>query len=320
MFGYVMPLKNELKFREYDCYRRYYCGVCKSIGRRYGQVKRLGLVNEAALLSVILDCITEEAASTKWEEKGCVAHPAQKIPAVKDSVYTDYAADVNILMDYYKLQDNWHDDRNVLAAAAGGAFKRAAAKAGKRNPEVAASIKENIGRLSELEKTGTADLDRPAHCFAAMMQDVFTNAPEIKKRITSGSEEITAEKFAALSALGYHIGKWIYLADAVYDVKKDEKKHSYNPVILVYGKKPEEKLQDFLDRIKEPMQFLMFDSLGKCTEAWETLSWEAPDDGVFKDLKAVVNNVILLGMRANTERGFMEDGSVSGTGRQQKRD
>ena len=37
MLGYVKIDKGELKVREYEVYTGYYCGVCKYIGRRYGQ-------------------------------------------------------------------------------------------------------------------------------------------------------------------------------------------------------------------------------------------------------------------------------------------
>ena len=43
MLGYVKIDKGELKVREYEVYTGYYCGVCKSIGRRYGQLPRMVL-------------------------------------------------------------------------------------------------------------------------------------------------------------------------------------------------------------------------------------------------------------------------------------
>lgn len=43
MLGYVTVDKNELKVREWDVYQAYYCGVCKSISRRVGQLPRMVL-------------------------------------------------------------------------------------------------------------------------------------------------------------------------------------------------------------------------------------------------------------------------------------
>ena len=38
MLGYVVSYRPELKVWESEIYKAYYCGVCKSIGRRYGQL------------------------------------------------------------------------------------------------------------------------------------------------------------------------------------------------------------------------------------------------------------------------------------------
>ena len=43
MFGYVTPLKPELKIREYNQFKSYYCGVCLSIKNLYGNIPRVSL-------------------------------------------------------------------------------------------------------------------------------------------------------------------------------------------------------------------------------------------------------------------------------------
>ena len=42
----------------------------------------------------------------------CVAHPLAKHPA-RISEYTAYAADMNIILTYYKCKDDWNDDKNM---------------------------------------------------------------------------------------------------------------------------------------------------------------------------------------------------------------
>ena len=37
MFGYIVVNKPEMKFREFDMYQSYYCGLCKSLKDRYGK-------------------------------------------------------------------------------------------------------------------------------------------------------------------------------------------------------------------------------------------------------------------------------------------
>ena len=75
IFGYALPDKPELKFREYELFKMYYCGVCKSIGRQYGHIKRFGLVNEMGMLALLLDCISGNSENTAYNVKPCIAHP-----------------------------------------------------------------------------------------------------------------------------------------------------------------------------------------------------------------------------------------------------
>ena len=49
MLGYVVSYRPELKVWESEIYKAYYCGVCKSIGRRYGQLPRMILSVGAGL-------------------------------------------------------------------------------------------------------------------------------------------------------------------------------------------------------------------------------------------------------------------------------
>ena len=37
MFGYVTPCKMEMKIKDYEKFKAYYCGLCNSIKNNYGQ-------------------------------------------------------------------------------------------------------------------------------------------------------------------------------------------------------------------------------------------------------------------------------------------
>ncbi|MBE7056583.1 MAG: hypothetical protein E7388_03990 [Ruminococcaceae bacterium] len=289
----------------------YYCGVCKSIGRRYGNLERFGLVNEMGMLALLLDCISNKAETTEFEIKNCIAHPLKKTPAVKNSLYTDYAADVNVVFAYFKLMDSWQDDKNFFAAVfAKLAFGRAVRKAKKNIPSVYDSIKNNLNKLSAFEKSQCKSIDETAHCFSELMADIFSEAPEIKEHIKSLSEVITEEKLVCLRNLGYYIGKWVYLIDALYDIEDDLKKGSYNPILLRFDYNHKETVSQFKDRIKEPLEFVFHDALGHCCEAWEVLCEDVPDTGKYKDGKAFMENVLYLGMRGKTMRGFLSNESI----------
>ena len=42
MFGYIIVNKQELKFREFDVYQSYYCGLCQSLKDRFGKIPKEG--------------------------------------------------------------------------------------------------------------------------------------------------------------------------------------------------------------------------------------------------------------------------------------
>ncbi len=306
-----MPDKQELKFREYEYFKMYYCGVCKSIGRRYGNLKRFGLVNEMGMLALMLDCISNKAENAEYNVRGCMVHPWKKSPAIINSVYADYAADVNVVFAYFKLLDSWQDDRNIFAAmGAKIAFGRAACKARKFIPAVYDSIKDNLKVLSVLEKKKSDSIDETAHCFSQLMADIFTEAPGIKEALKSPSQVITEEKLVCLRNLGYYIGKWVYLIDALYDLEDDLKKGSYNPVLLRYNYSEEESVGQFKERIKDSLEFVFHDALGQCCNAWQILCEDLPDTGRNKDAIGFMENVLYLGMRGKTMKGFLNNEPV----------
>ena len=303
-----MPDKQELKFREYEFFKMYYCGVCKSIGRQYGQVKRFGLVNEMGMLALLLDCISGRSDQLNYQIESCIAHPWKKAPVVIQSVYCDYGADVNVLFAYFKLIDSWQDDRNVFSAlGAQLAFKRTAKRAGEKHPSVYRSIKENIRELNQAEKDKADSLDEVSHYFSSLMRDIFVGAPGIQECLRSDSEYDTEERLVALQNLGYYIGKWIYLIDALYDLEEDIKHKNYNPILLRYQYRQEEPLADFKDRIKPELEFIMHDALGHAASAWHTLSEDLPDTPNVRNAKGFMENVLYLGMRAKTMKGLLSD-------------
>ena len=61
-------------------------------------------------LHILLTALYEP--EVKKEMVRCVAHPLAKHPA-RISEYTAYAADMNIILTYYKCKDDWNDDKNM---------------------------------------------------------------------------------------------------------------------------------------------------------------------------------------------------------------
>ena len=290
-----MPFKPELKFREYDCYKMYYCGVCKSISRNFGQLPRFGLVNETSVLSLILNLASGTIGAPEILHKNCIAHPRKKSNAVIHNDAVDYAAAVNVLMMYFKLLDRWHDDKNIAAKAASTAIRRAFRKASERYPIAADAVYFSIRELTKLEKAGCDSIDAACDPFAVMMSNIFM----WKDSDVFCSEPI---KLDLLSKIGYNVGKWIYLIDAVSDFADDQKKNNYNVFICRYG--------DCYN--SEDIKFILEMCLANCADAWEqlvqiSLNENDPENINYINARGVTDNLFYVGMRHITDQKCNSD-------------
>lgn len=222
MLGYVTTEKQELKMREYEVYRGYYCGVCKSIGRRYGQIPRFVLSYDAAFLALVLAGIRQEPDIVSKEH--CIIHPVKKNTAIQNEAI-DYAADVMLILTWFKLQDDVHDEKKPSAYAALRLMKPLYKKLKKSRGDLIEVIGGHLAEMSRLEKAKCASLDQISDTFAKILEAVFVE----------GGEHADADTRRVLGRLGYHLGKWIYLMDAWDDLEDNIKTGSYNPLIYRYG-------------------------------------------------------------------------------------
>ena len=103
MFGYISVNKQELKFREFNRYRSYYCGLCSELKQRYGKAAQFALSYDMTFLIMLLSALYEEE-SLEGNVR-CLAHPFERHP-VRINRFTEYAADMNLLLSYimfYKM-------------------------------------------------------------------------------------------------------------------------------------------------------------------------------------------------------------------------
>ena len=150
MLGYVKPDKPELKIREFEIYGGYYCGICKSIGRRYGQLPRLTLNYDSVFLAILLAGISPEKDHIKVQR--CIIHPEKKRTILYDSPEIDYAADILLLLAYYKLKDDYQDEGSKKAALGAALMEGTYKKLMETAPEKCAYVRDRLRELSLLEK------------------------------------------------------------------------------------------------------------------------------------------------------------------------
>lgn len=247
MFGYITPLKSELRVRELTQYQAWYCGLCNTIRQSYGQIPRLALDYDCTFLALLL--AGAEGSCAPCELRKCGYKPLQKAkPMAPACDAISYAADINVLLYEAKLADDWHDERNVPALLGKQALGRAAAKAAARRPEATSAIREGIRALSLLEAQGETSIDAAADAFAGLL-----------RRVAAGYPPLEGTQREALSWLGYHMGRWIYLMDAWEDRAKDMKHGAYNPFLAAGAD-------------LERASFLLYASLHEMEKAYDLLT------------------------------------------------
>jgi hypothetical protein len=287
MFGYILPDKPELKIKEYELFRAYYCGVCKSIGKRFGQLPRFTLNYDSAFLALMLSAVNGDVLEIKKET--CIAHPIKKNYIVKNNEIVDYASDINVILAYYNLQDNWQDEKSVVSGTAMLALKRNFKKLKAKYGEKCDIIEKRLKKLSELEKQKCSSIDRAAEPFSKLMEEIFAHTPVFR--------EESDEKI--LRWLGYNIGKWVYVVDAFDDVNKDIISGSYNPFIYQYTYS-DETVENFKARIKEKVEFNLTYTLSQIAKAYDMLDLSNQINAQGKC--GIIDNIIYLGMLKKTEQ------------------
>ena len=54
MFGYVVLNKPEIKFKDFDMYRSFYCGLCRELRERYGISGQITLSYDMTFVIILL--------------------------------------------------------------------------------------------------------------------------------------------------------------------------------------------------------------------------------------------------------------------------
>lgn len=107
MFGYICINQPELKVKDYEAYRGYYCGLCHELKKRYGRIGQMLLSYDMTFLVILLTGLYEPEESREYHR--CIPHPVRKHMQIQNEI-TGYAADMNVLLSYRKALDDWKDE------------------------------------------------------------------------------------------------------------------------------------------------------------------------------------------------------------------
>lgn len=244
MFGYIAVNKPEMKFREFDVYQSYYCGLCKSLKERYGKRGQITLSYDMTFLALLLTSLYEP--ETVSGVRRCIAHPIEK-HRYSQNKFTDYAADMNLLLSYEKCMDDWNDERKIKKGLMAMLLKNKDRHVQNLYPEKFDRICYKMAEIHGYEKAESSNIDEVAGAFGEIMAEIFAYRQD--------------EWEETLRRMGFFLGKFIYLMDAYEDIEADLKQGTYNSLKKLYES------PDF-EVYTEQLLLMM---MAECSKAFERL-------------------------------------------------
>ncbi len=277
MIGYVRAYKPEMKFKDYEYYKGVYCSLCKQLGKRYGLLARMILSYDFTFFAVVRMAVRDGCPDVTASR--CTFNPAKKcLSFEKNNEDLEYTADISILTMYYKLLDNIADSGffksllcKILLPYAKSKFKKARAY----QPEMAKMMAEQMARQTEIEKR-TCSIDEAADPSARMLGELL-------------KYNIECSDFDKMYRFGYLIGRWVYLIDAVDDVRDDIKKGGFNPLKEKYSQ----------DNFKEYAKEMLTHTVNEAVISYNMLKFYKFDD--------IISNVLIYGTRSVMKKVLNEE-------------
>ena len=243
MFGYVNANWKELSQAQQERYGSVYCGICRSIRRNVSTSARMTLSYDMAFLALLHMSLYEPEENAG--KNRCMLHWVRSKPWVENP-YVDYAADMNVALAYYKAQDDDQDEGKASAKLLRKSLEPYLQRIREQWPRQCQAMERCMEELSRLEKENTANPDLPASCFGRLMAELMVCredqwAPELR-------------------SLGFSLGRFIYLADAMLDYDRDKRKKQFNPFLAMGQEKDPKKWEEYLVL-----------AMARCTESYEKL-------------------------------------------------
>lgn len=216
MFGYVRPVLELLNEEEQERYRSVYCGLCQALGQRYGIGARAGITYDMTFFALLLSSLYEP--DEQQHTMRCLHHCCRKETYVSSEMI-DYAADLTVILIYYKCLDNWRDDHNLFSKCYQLLLKRAYRKARALRPKETAQIEKCMRTIAALEQVPEAAPEAAVNLFSTLLGALLAIYEDVWHD--------------ALKMFGCSLGKFVYMMDATIDYEEDYKKGRANPVIAL---------------------------------------------------------------------------------------
>lgn len=214
MFGYF-KLDKECPARLFSQYKKYYCFLCRTLGKHYGMTSRFTLSYDVAFLAML---VADEQLLNEINKIHCLKTEQALSVAINRDISKKIAT-ANVLLAAAKLEDDILDDNSIKAKMIYFLLKRAIKKAKKNYANMWLIVNEGYSYIRDLEKDN-ATLEIIENAFADMMCKIAECCLQTRDK----------QKLLILSV----ISKWLYFIDAIDDLDENIAEGTFNP-LLKYG-------------------------------------------------------------------------------------
>ncbi|MDD3224209.1 MAG: DUF5685 family protein [Clostridium sp.] len=287
MFGYITPYKPELKIKDYEKFKAYYCGLCLSIKKNYGNIPRILINYDITFIAILLDAMQQKQCEFKTGK--CIMHPLKNRMFIINNPAIYYASFLNISLAYFKLVDDVKDNKSIKSVLYARLIKNYMNKFPKEFNIHGEFIKDKLNELYKLEDNNTKDygIDELSNPFAELTAFII-------------SEYNPDSKFKnELYNLGYNLGKWIYIIDAFDDLYDDMKENKFNAIHRTMNKNGLD-FTSFKNSIKGRIDFILVTCARNCFENLNKLSLTTNNDILYNILQnGLLNKMELVFNKEN---------------------
>lgn len=270
MFGYVTPCKMELKIKDYEKFKAYYCGLCRAIKDNIGNIPRVALNYDMTFLAILLDSLNPDTSA--YTKKVCVMHAFKKKIVITNNSNLEYAAFCNTALSYYKFLDNINDDNSIKSKAFSLLFRKYLNKINAEFSSHLIYIENALNQLYLLETNpSNKSIDQIAHPFADLTGFILSSYKKDENKNN-------------LYWLGYNLGKWIYIIDAWDDLENDMKNKKFNVINTCFNN-DNISYNEFSKQVKKRIDFILGTCAAQCLNFLNRLSLKKNEDLLYNILQ-----------------------------------
>lgn len=229
MLGLIKPYKMEMLVKDCTYYKLYYCSVCRHLVRNHSRPYAFINSYEGTLLAMLYnEMVVQDIGAVKDRCSGLPIVKVASLPTDHEAV--ELGAAVSLLAFVIKFQDDLQDESGFWLKRYNGWIQRRLQRTFKKSRrlydkfhidlEYVEAQMQTLHRLEEDESVRGLDvfLDQWGVVFAHVMTQAF-------------QDKIAKERFEALHALFYGLGRLINLLDAMADVHADRAAGRFNPIL-----------------------------------------------------------------------------------------